>query len=83
MPSLPCFIFLPVMARNVDLYLQQLIYYDTNAKGNKIAFDAESITVAVKDVIAGKVSYKNSENIVERMVRVSFSYLHKSYLHPT
>ncbi|KAL5527020.1 hypothetical protein ACEPAG_5811 [Sanghuangporus baumii] len=47
----------------------QLIYYDTNAKGNKIAFDTQSISEAVKDVLAGKVSYKNSENILERMVR--------------
>ncbi|EJD00787.1 thioredoxin-domain-containing protein [Fomitiporia mediterranea MF3/22] len=48
---------------------QKLVYYDTNAKGSKIVLDAQSVTEAVRDVLSGHVSYKHSENILERTAR--------------
>lgn len=46
------------------------MYYNTDAKGHSIPFEAEGIVKAVQEVQAGKVSHKYSENFVERFARV-------------
>ncbi|KAI5119626.1 hypothetical protein M0805_007890 [Coniferiporia weirii] len=46
-----------------------LIYYNTDPQGNKIAFDVQGMMDAVNGVLAGQTPYKNSENIIERIAR--------------
>ena len=66
----------------LNLILQQLIYYDVDASGAKIAPTASSIISTLEGILSGSIAYKNSENILERLVRVSdnfdvpFSRLH-------
>jgi len=47
----------------------QLIYYDTDVSGAKIALTASSVISTLEGILSGSVAYKNSENIVERLVR--------------
>ena len=46
------------------------MYYNTDAKGHAIPLEAEGIARVVQEIVAGKVSHKYSENIVERFARV-------------
>ena len=51
--------------------MQRLIYYDVDQRGQKIALSSTSIFSVINGAQAGTISYKNSENIVERFARVS------------
>ncbi|KAJ3525527.1 hypothetical protein NM688_g8390 [Phlebia brevispora] len=47
----------------------RLIYYDVDQHGEKIKFNSGSIFSTINGAFAGTVSYKHSENIVERLAR--------------
>jgi thioredoxin domain-containing protein 5 len=50
--------------------MQKLIYYDADRFGKSIKFTSSaSIFSAVEDAAAGKSTYKNSENVIERIAR--------------
>jgi len=48
---------------------QRLVYYDKDVNGNKIQLTSESLLSAVTGVLSGKISYRHSENFVERFAR--------------
>ncbi|KAH8115753.1 thioredoxin-domain-containing protein [Phellopilus nigrolimitatus] len=48
---------------------QNLVYYDSDPKGNKIVLDTSSILDTVKGALTGQISFKYSENLVERIAR--------------
>lgn len=50
--------------------VQRLVYWDVDQFGSKIALSAKSIFSAVTGALNGTISYKHSENFVERMARV-------------
>ncbi len=62
------------------IFLQKLVYYDTDGSGLPIKFmSSSSLFTSVEDAASGKSSYKNSENFVERLARVCFrSFLDSS-----
>jgi len=47
----------------------RLVYYDTDQLGERIKLSPESVISALNGALASTISYKNSENIVERMAR--------------
>lgn len=53
------------------LVSQRLIYYDVDQLGEKLKLSPTSIISTLEGALAGTIPYKNSENIVERSVRVS------------
>ncbi len=57
--------------------MQNLIYYDKDMKGGKITLN--NLQASIEGILSGKVSYKYSENILERMARVRFSPLFHSF----
>ena len=50
--------------------MQRLVYYDVDQFGEKIALSLTSISRVVEGALKGTVSYKHSENFVERAARV-------------
>ena len=52
-----------------------MIYYDVDPLGDKLKLSSESIISALDGVLAGTLSYKHSENVVERGARVSHIHL--------
>ncbi len=52
-----------------------MVYYEIDQHGEKIKFNAPSIFSTINGAIAGTISFKHSENIVERIARVSLYVL--------
>lgn len=50
---------------------QRLIYFDTTRTGNRLTLDDASVFPALGDAMKGTLSVRHSENIVERVARVS------------
>jgi hypothetical protein len=50
---------------------QRLIYFDTTRAGTRLTLDDASIFPALGDAMKGTLSARHSENIVERVARVS------------
>ncbi|TFK28589.1 protein disulfide isomerase [Coprinopsis marcescibilis] len=49
---------------------KDLVYYDTDRTGRSLKITATpSLFAALEDIVNGKIGYKNSENIVERLAR--------------
>lgn len=46
------------------------MYYDVDQSGEKITLSHKSISRVVEGVLKGTVSYKHSENLIERVARV-------------
>src|ERR1700677_2895010 len=55
--------------------LQRLFYYDQTKAGSRLTLDDTSILPALGDAMRGALSVRHSENIVERVARVSSSQL--------
>ena len=51
--------------------LQRLVYYDQTRAGNRLTLDDASILPALGDAMRGVLSVRHSENIIERLARVS------------
>jgi hypothetical protein len=51
--------------------LQRLVYYDKTRAGNRLTLDDTSILPALGDAMRGALSVRHSENIIERLARVS------------
>lgn len=51
--------------------LQRLVYYDQTRAGNRLTLDDASILPALGDAMRGALSMRHSENIIERLARVS------------
>ena len=51
--------------------LQRLAYFDTTRTGNRLTLDQESIFPALGDAMKGALRVRYSENIMERLARVS------------
>lgn len=56
------------MANNVS---QRLVYFDTTRTGSPLTLDDATIFPALGDAMKGTLSVRHSENIVERLARVS------------
>jgi hypothetical protein len=52
---------------------QRLAYFDTTRAGSRLALDDANIFPALGDAMKGTLRVRYSENIVERVARVSFS----------
>ena len=50
---------------------QRLVYYDQTSAGKRLTLDETSILPALGDAMRGALSVRYSENIVERLARVS------------
>ena len=50
---------------------QRLIYFDTTRTGNRLTLDDASIFPALGDAMKGTLSVRHSQNIIERVARVS------------
>ena len=55
----------------LKLMSQRLIYFDTTRTGNRLTLDDASVFPALGDAMKGTLSVRHSENIVERVARVS------------
>jgi thioredoxin domain-containing protein 5 len=51
--------------------VQKLVYWDNDKTGGKIKVTATSIFSAIEGVTDGSIPTKHSENLLERMIRVS------------
>jgi hypothetical protein len=61
---------------STDDLSQQLIYWKEDKQGDDLKLASTgTLFAAIEDIATGKVSYKNSENIVERLARVGFRLL--------
>ena len=49
---------------------QMLVYYDTDPFGEKVQLTAASLFPTINGAAHGTLSYRHSENIVERVARV-------------
>lgn len=54
---------------------QRLVYYDVDQFGDKIQLTTTSVFSAVQGAQASTIAYKNSQNVIERMARVSYRHL--------
>jgi hypothetical protein len=50
---------------------QRLVYFDTTRTGSHLTLDDASILPALGDALKGKLRVRHSENVVERLARVS------------
>lgn len=51
--------------------LQKLVYYDTDPYGEKVKLTSASLFPTINGAAKGTLAYKHSENVVERLARVS------------
>lgn len=51
--------------------MQKLIYYDQDTNQQPLKLTSTSLFAALEAASKGELAYKNSENFVERMARVS------------
>lgn len=51
--------------------LQRLVYFDSTRTGSRLTLDDAIILPALGDAMKGNLNVRHSENIVERIVRVS------------
>ena len=51
--------------------LQQLVYFDSTRTGSRLTLDDAIILPALGDAMKGTLNVRHSENIIERIVRVS------------
>ena len=52
--------------------LQRLVYFDTTRTGGHLTLDDARLFPALGNAMEGTLSVRHSENIVERLARVSF-----------
>lgn len=57
----------------LTLLPQRLLYWDTDKDGQKITLSSNSIFSAIEGAESGAITAKPSENIMERIIRVSFT----------
>lgn len=50
---------------------QKLVYFDTTRAGSRLTLDDASVLPALGDAMQGVLRVRHSENIVERVARVS------------
>jgi hypothetical protein len=60
-----------VFCRVANIVSQRLVYFDTTRTGSHLTLDDASIFTALGDAMKGTLSVRHSENIVERLARVS------------
>lgn len=54
-----------------NVELQRLVYFDSTRTGSRLTLDDAIILPALGDAMKGTLNVRHSENIVERIVRVS------------
>ena len=52
---------------------QRLVYFDSTRTGSRLTLDDATILPALGDAMKGTLNVRHSENIAERVVRVSLS----------
>lgn len=65
------FFFHPCYMTTLTNTVQHLVYYDVDQHGETIQLNSASIFSTINGALAGTISYKHSENMVERFARVS------------
>jgi thioredoxin domain-containing protein 5 len=56
--------------QEADILSQSLLYYDTDAYGQPLHLNKDSVFSALKSIYLGKGTPKHSENMLERIARV-------------
>ena len=77
--KVPFMLIYHIVIRGPDNYPQRLVYWDMDPSGVPINLASNArVFAAVEAAAAGKMNYKDSENFVERLARVSSSFFFRT-----